>query len=669
MASPSLKKMGIAGGMREGNYASSDSPSADEILNSELGLTLLPGSQIYESFWGQAPQVTFSDHHSEVEPVEAEPVEALNKWDPIGPDNGPKPCIPTSPSTAGAGKLGNYAATSSQVHDQDAEILSTSCYSLTPRSTVNSFASLHSDTSNYEEWEGSRDCGGIYSPSHPRKRKKTENQDRPHPGSRELIQNPSQNQKNIIDQVVSQSSHILDACTDLSQDVDISSLYSPPIHDFRLGPADWALSVRESNIERHGDRDSSDASSSPRLETGVVETTSRSSSIPPDFAHVGKDHIGAANHLFSPSIPELFAGKYFAEMNILEARVHQLENETSNLNQSLQAVAKELEDERAEKEMWKRRVNNLTKFLRQRAPGPASAAALFQTIGISPIGISRPNSDEVTTVAETPAPTVQARTAPTQAQRNVNAVPLSPQVCIDLTTDESIGVAPILPASSVSPSNQPSCQSQDSGPLATLHNRLEKRPLEWLEGSHPVTGKKIPNANEQAMEWAPGRGRAALGTGGSTESGVRAVKRALAVDARKARDKAYRMRKQAEKEAEKAAEARRETDKGGRGSVEVAAGNGRNSRHQKVKKNCSKAQEPGRPQQRASEVPPPANDTMVALSGDNIHTSTCPKEGDEDEDYHVLAAELEVALAGESGDDGDDGLAAELDAALAGEDY
>lgn len=46
MVPPSLKKMRRPAGRKEGNYASSDSSSQDVHANRELGLTLLPGSQI-----------------------------------------------------------------------------------------------------------------------------------------------------------------------------------------------------------------------------------------------------------------------------------------------------------------------------------------------------------------------------------------------------------------------------------------------------------------------------------------------------------------------------------------------------------------------------------------------------------------------------------------------
>lgn len=598
MASPSVKKMGVAGGIQEGNYASSNVVSTRGMTNRELGLTLLPGSQISSGLPdspAQVTQVAFRDRH-----CGGHSEQALDSKSLI--------CRPHASEN-------DYPATST--------------------STPEAGESVGADIQDV-------DLSSFQIPS---------------------IENFS-----------------LDWC--------FEELGMPTLHDSSnaVAPADFDMELFSGGFCAEGGSQQSHClieqsleSQQPGIEasnTSDIERCAKSDiTLPSGALAMGSTTISSDNHFIRgnfDSNPEPLVQNSSATNNGLEFQLHQLEQKINELTKSLQLTNKELEDERAEKQKLKKKAKSLAKLLRECAPGKVSLARVLKDVGKIPV-----DDEDNTRISydplHSPNPAGQFSPAPVEAQAKKMTVPSSFPAPIDLTTDDGpLFVTRISPSSSVPLPSTPSSREHGLGPLAILYNRLEKRPFDWLEGSHPLTGAKrqksldFINENIQALEVVNEACQAA--------NDARILSRKEEAQARQLKS---HLEKKAEMEAKKSAEARgkkaknsQRTRKGQNGSEDLSV----EMAEQMTKPTQGQVQDMettlGRQDRTTHARSLPDIDTLSNSKYNSPQPPPkYPSNGDEDEDFDGLGAELEKAMEAEFKQGGEvhDGLEAELELAMTAE--
>lgn len=597
--------MGIAGGIQEGSYASSNNLPIRGMINRELGLTLLPGSQISRGLpdpLARDTQVAFTDPHSGSHSEEALDLKSL-----IGRPHSSENAHPaSSTSTSGAGE---WAGTDIQDVDLSSfQVPSIEDFSLDWCFGELEMPTLHGSSSTVAPANFDVEVGGIC-------------------GSQQsnCLTEPSLESQQSDTEVLKVS--------DTERFVKSDNSYSPP---------SWEA-----------------------LTTGSPTTSSNSLFIQGKCGDKSETFVQ-----FSPTTNNGF-----------ELQLHKLEQKINDLTKSLQLTNKELEDERAEKQKLKKKAKSLVKLLRECAPGKVPVARLLKDVGKIPL-----DDDDNAGISHDPSPSPnsadaisrsrhqyqgQVSPAPVEAQANENAVPSPSPATTDLTTDDKPSfISPISPVPSDPPPHIPSLRDHDSTPLATLHSRLEKRPLNWLEGSHPVTGAKRQKSldsgicNIQALEVANEVRQA------TSDKDARILRRK---EVSKARNLKYRLKKKAEKDAKEGTEAQRKkasqrTRKGQTESKDYLTENA----GQMIKPNQGQVQGTETTLGRQDRTPharlPLYIDTLSHNKYNSPHSQQkYPSSVGQYEDLYGLAAELEKAMEAvcQQGSEVSDGLGAELESAMA----
>lgn len=604
--------MGIAGGIQEGNYASSNTLPIRGMIDRELGLTLLPGSQLSSGLpdsLAQGTQVAFTDHHSSgSHPEQALDLKSLIRRPHPSENDNPASSI----STSGAGE---WAGADIQDVDLSFQVPSIEDFSL--------------------DW-----CFG------------------------ELQMPALHNSSNTV--------------TPANFDLEL-----PPGGFYATGGSQQSDCLTEKSLE----------SQQPGAEVFKVSSTERFTKSDISYPSPSWEALATG----SPTIPSdslLIQGKrddnpenfvqYSPTTNVgFELQLHQLEQKINDLTKSLQLTNKELEDERAEKQKLKKKAKSLAKLLRECAPGKVPVARMLKDVGKIPL-----DDDDNARISHDPSPSPnsagvmprsrrryqgQESPAPAEAQSNENAVPSPSPAPIDLTTDDEPSfISQISPSPIEPPPHTPYLRDHDSSPLATLHNRLEKRPLDWLEGSHPVTGAKRQKSldsgsgNIQALEAANELRQA------TSAKDARILRHKEEVQARKLK---FRLENKAEKEAMKGTEPQRKKAR----NVQRTRKGQKESKDFLMEK-AGQMIEPIQGQVQGTEISlgrqdrtpharlPPDIDT---LSNNKYNSPQSPPKypsnGDEDENFYGLAAELEKAMEAMCEQEGEDsdGLGAELESAMA----
>lgn len=610
MTSPSLKKMGIAGGIQEGNYASSNNLPTRGMKNRELGLTLLPGSQISSGPpdpLAQGTQVAFTDHSGSYSEQALDLKSLMSR-----PDTSENDLPASSTSTSVAGEWAN-----ADIQDVD----------------LSSF------------------------------------------------------------QVPSVEDFPLDWC--------FGELEMPSLHNSNntVAPADFDMELIPEVFYTTGGSQQTDCLAEKLLEsqqpgTEVFKPSNTERFAKPDISYPppSQEALATGNpNISSDSLfiqgkcddnPGPFVQNPPTTNSGFELQLHRLEEKINDLTKSLQLTNKELEVERAEKQKLKKKAKSLAKLLRECAPRKVPVARILKDVGKIPLDddddsrISQDLSPSPKSVEAIPRSRRQYQgqvsPAPVEALASENAVASPSPAPIDLTTDDK---PPFIPQISTSPSDFPlrtsSLRDHDSGPLVTLHNRLEKRPLDWLEGSHPVTGAKrhksldLGISNIQALEGA-NEARQATNAKGAK------ILICKEVQARKLK---FCLEKKAEKEAKESTEAPREkarnvqmTRKGQKGSKDLLI----EKAGQMIKPTQGQVQgtetklgcQDHTPQARLpSDTDTSSNDKYSSPQS----PAKYPSNADEDKDFYGLAAELERAIEAMCEQEGEasDGLGAELESAMA----
>lgn len=589
MASPSVKKMGVA--IQEGNYASSNVLPTRGRINSELGLTLLPGSQISSGLpdpLAKVTQVAFRDRRSGSHSEQALDLKSLTSR----PNTFGNDCSATSTYTTEAGE-----SAGPDIHDID----------------LSSFQIPSIESSSLDWCFGVLDMPTLHDSS---------NAVVPTDFDMELFS------EGFCAEVGSKQSHCL-----IEQSLELQQ--------------PGTKVPKTSDIEG-------------LAKTGIPHP-------PPSCGTLVKEcpTMSSDSHFIQGNLdnnPEPLVQHPSTTNSGLELQLHQLEQKINDLTKSLQLTNKELEDERAEKQRLKKKAKSLAKILRECAPGKIPVARMLKDVGKIPLD----NEDNTISYNPSLSPNQagQVSLAPNEAQANQIAIPSSFPAPIDPTTkDKSWFVTQISPTSSALLPHTPSLRDHGSAPLATLYNRLEKRPLDWLEGSHPLTGAKrqksldFVNENIQAPEATNGAHQNAKDT--------RILRRKEEAQARKLKS---RLEKKAEKEAKESAEAR-----GKKARDCQRTRKGQNESGDLSMERAGQMTKPiqGQVQDRNPHARLPPD--IVTLSNSK-HSSPQPppkdpSNGDEDEDFTWLAAELEKAMEAEceQGGEADDGLGDELNLAIAAE--
>lgn len=611
MASPSLKKMGIAGGIQEGNYASSNNLPTRGMINRELGLTLLPGSQISSvppDSLAQSTQVAFTDHHSGSYSGQAFDLKSL-----ISRPDTSENDLPAS-STSTESVAGEWAG----ADIQDVDLSSFQVPSIEDSSLDWCFGELgiptrhnSSDAVPPADFDMELLPEGFYATGG-------------------LQQNDCQAEQSLKSQ-------------------------QPGIEVFK--PSDTERFAK-SDISNPQPSQEALATGSPNISSDSLSTQGNCKDNPePSVQNPPTANIG------------------------FELQLHQLEQKINDLTKSLQLTNKELEDERAEKQKLKKKAKRLANLLRECAPGKVPVARMLKDVGKIPL-----DDDDNAMVFQDPSPSPnsagaipgsrrryqgQVSPAPVEALANDNAVPSPSPAPLDLTTDEeSPFISQISPSPSDPPLHPPSLRDHDSSPLATLHNRLEKRPLDWLEGSHPVTGAKRQKSldsgtgNIQVLEGANEVRQA------TSAKGAKILRRKEEAQARKLE---FRLKKKAEEEAKKSTEAQRKiknvqrTRKGQKGSKDLLM----EKAGQMIKPTQGQVQgtenNQGRQDRTSHARLPPEIDTSRNDKYNSPQSpANYPSNADEDEEFYGLAAELEKAMEAicEQGGEASDGLGSKSESAM-----
>lgn len=611
MASPSLKKMGIAGGIQEGNYASSNDLPTRGMINRELGLTLLPGSQISggpPDSLAQGTQVAFTDHHSGSYSEQALDLKSLISR----PNTSENDLLASSTSTFVAGE--GAGADIQDVDLSSFQLPSIEDFSLDWCFTELGMPTLHNSSdavvpadSNTELLpEGFYAIGGLQ-------------------------QHDCLTEQSLKSQ-------------------------QPGIEVFKPSNAER---FAKSEVSSPQPSQEALATQSPNISSGSLSTQGNCDENP------------------EPSVqnpPTANSG--------FEIQLHQLEQKINDLTKSLHLTNKELEDERAKKLKLKKKAKHLAKLLRECAPGKVPVARVLKDVGKIPLDDDdNPRIFQDTSTFPNSAGAIsrsmcrhqdQVSPVPVEALANDNAVPSPSPGPLDLTTDRE---SPFISQISHSPSDPslhtPYTRDHDSSPLATLHNRLEKRSLDWLEGSHPVTGAK----RQKSLDLGIGNTQAVEGVDEASQAtsakGARILRRKEATQARN------RLEKKAGEKAKKITEAQLEkvrnvqrTRKGWKGSKDPLV----EEDGQMIKP--TQGQVPGTEtnQGRQDRTPharlPPDNYT---LCNDKFNCpqspAKYPSNAEEDEEFYGLAAELEKAMEAmcEQGGEASEGLGSELESAMTAE--
>lgn len=608
MASPSLKKMGVAGGIQEGNYASSNNLPTRGMINRELGLTLLPGSQISggpADSRAQGTQVAITDHHSG-----SYSEQALDFGSLINRPHTSENDLPaSSTSTSVAGE--RAGADIPDVDLSSFHVPSIEDFSL--------------------DW-----CFG------------------------ELGMPTLHNSSDAVAPADFNVELLLEGSCGLQQNdclAEQSLKYQQPCIEV----------FKPSNTERF----TKSEVSNPQPSQEALATSS------PNISSDSLSTQGNCDDNPEPSVqnpPTANSG--------FEIQLHQLEQKIKDLTKSLQLTNKELADERAEKQKLKKKAKRLAKLLRECAPGKVPVARMLKDVGKIPL-----DDDDNARIFQDPSPSPnsagaipssrhrhqgQVSPAPVEALANGNAVPLPCPPPLDLTTDEeSPFISQIYPSPSDPPLHTASLRDHDSSPLVTLHNRLEKRPLDWLEGSHPVTGAKrqksldLGTGNIQALEGV-NEARAA-----SSAKGARILKRKEETQARKQK---VRVEKKAEEEAKKSTKAQWEkvrnmqrTRNGQKGSKDLLM----EEDGQMI--NPTQGQVQGTETNQGRQDPTSharLRPDIYILSNDKYNSPQSPAKyssnADEGEEFYALATELEKAMEAmcEQGGEASDGLGSGLESAM-----
>lgn len=611
MASPSLKKMGIAAGIQEGNYASSNNLPTRGMIDRELGLTLLPGSQISSGppdSLALGAQVAFTDHHSGSYSEQGFDVKSLISR-PHTPEND-LPASSTSTSVAG-------------------------------------------------EWAGA-DIQDVDSSS---------------------IQVPS--------------------IKDSSLDWCFGELGMPMLHNSSdaVPPADFDMELLPEGFYATGGLQQNDClaeqslkSQQPGIEVFKPSNTER-------FAKSDISNPQPSQEALATLSPNISSGSPSTQGNCednpepsvqnpptansgFELQLHQLEQKINDLTKSLQLTNKELEDERAEKQKLKKKAKRLATLLRECAPGKVPVARMLKDVGKIPL-----DDDDNAMIFQDPSPTPnsaaaipgsrrqyqgQVSPAPVEALANDNAVPSPSPAPLDLTTDEeSPFISQISPSPSDPPLHPPSLRDHDSSSLATLHNRLEKRPLDWLEGSHPVTGAK----RQKSLDSGTGNIQILEGANEARQATSAQVAKILKRNGEaQARKLEFRLEKKAEEEAKKSKEAQRKKVR----NVQRTGKRQKGSKHLLMEK-AGQMIKPTQGQVQGAETNQGRQDrTSHARLPPDIDTSRndkynspqspakYPSNADEDEEFYGLAAELEKAMEAmcEQGGEASDGLGSKSESAM-----
>lgn len=609
MASPSLKKMGSAGGIQEGNYASSNNLPTQGMMNRELGLTLLPGSQISggpPDSLAQGTQVAITVHLSGSYSEQAPDLKTLISRPHISENDLPA----NSTSTSVAGERSGADIQDVNLSSFPFQVPSSEDFSLDwcfgelgmPTLHHSSDAVALADFNMEELPEGSRATGGL--------------------------------QQN--DCLAGQSLKSQQPCIEVFKPSNTERFAKPEVSNPQ--PSQAAL-----------------APPSPDISSDSLSTQGNCDDNPEPFVQ----NPPTANSGF-------------------EIQLHQLEQKINDLTKSLQLTNKELEDERAEKQKLKKKAKRLAKLLRECAPGKVSVTKMLKDIGKIPL-----YDDDNARIFQDPSPSPnpagaipksgrlnqgQVLQAPVAALANNDAVPSPCPAALDLTTDEEPPfISQISPSPSDPPLHTPSLCYHDSSPLATLHNRLEKRPLDWLEGSHPVTGAKrqkplaLGTDTIQAIEGANEARQA------TSAKGARILRRKEETQARKLKS---RLEKKAEEEAKKSTEAQWEqvrnlqrTRKGQKGSGDFLM--------EEDGQMINPIQGTETNQGRQDRTPCVGlRSDIYTLSNNKYNSPQSPAEylsnADEGEEFYGLAAELEKAMEAmcEQGGEASDGLGSGLDSGM-----
>lgn len=613
MASPSLKKMGSAGGIQEGNYASSNNLPTRGMMNRELGLTLLPGSQISggpPDSLAQGTQVAITDHLSGSYSEQAPDLKSLISRPHISENDLPA----SSTSTSVAGERASPDIQDVNLSSFPFQVPSLEDFSLDWCVGELGMPTLHNSSDavaladfNMEQLpEGSHATGGL--------------------------------QQN--DCLAEQSLKSQQPCIEV---------------------------FKPSNTERFAKSEVSN----PQPSQAALATPS---------PNISSDSLSTQGNC--DDNPEPSVQKPPTANSGFETQLHQLEQKINDLTKSLQLTNKELEDERAEKQKLKKKAKRLAKLLRECAPGKVPVTRMLKDVGKIPL-----DDDDNARIFQDPSPSPnsagaipksrrlnqgQVLPAPVEALANDDAVPSPCPAALDLTTDEE---PPFISLISLSPSDPPLhtpyLRDHDSSPLATLHNRLEKRPLDWLEGSHPVTGAKrqksldLGTDNIQAIEGANEARQA------TSAKGARILRRKEETQARKLKS---RLERKAEEEAKKRTEAQWEqvrnlqrTRKGQKGSKDLLM----EEDGQMINPTQGQVEGTETNQGRQDRTPCAGlRSDIYTLSNDKYNSpqspAKYPSNADEGEEFYGLAAELEKAMEAmcEPGGEASDGLGSGLESAM-----
>lgn len=406
------------------------------------------------------------------------------------------------------------------------------------------------------------------------------------------------------------------------------------------------------------------------------------------------------------------------EMSELRMRFEQRHKEVS---EKLQSKTKEVEDQRAETQLWRHRTEQVHALSRKSGPKRSSAATIFNTMGCfspeanfssQPIlpftgpvvgGATETNTGvQLTTEAQcfsvSPEAVTQAPAAPIQARAIADSTGTSAATSIDLTIDESPDQSSISPLSPASSSDL-LLKAQGLGPIGVLQQRV-KSGADWMGEAHPWKGAKRPAAYGPDMEHAAKRVRLDKAVSARYASMTIAEAAKTASERNRAEKKAYRVRAKAkamqaavqrkkgqeQHVSQRARELERETklrDDHKKGQALVTGVKAKEKAEREAKSAAEKEEEEEEEARKTEEQHPRLQlqeEALDASSNDEdplayLFEATDSEEifpaderqvdGEGEEDDDGLEAELEAAMAKEMRED--DGLEAELEAAMAEE--
>lgn len=353
--------------------------------------------------------------------------------------------------------------------------------------------------------------------------------------------------------------------------------------------------------------------------------------------------------------------------------------------ENLESKTKELEDQRAETQLWRHRTEQLGALSRESGPKRSSAATVFETVGLfsseanftsqpslprAPPVVTRAtetSTDQFTTDAQSfsvsPEAITQASAAPIHARVVTGRRGTSTATAIDLTLDESQGPTSISPGFPASLPRGLSSEAQGLGPIEKLQRRV-KRGADWMGEAHPLKRVKRPEAYGPDMGLAARRTRLAMSAQSASAATAQAPEAAKTaaetkmvgnVDCARAETKAVqRAVQQKEEQGKREGERARELER------ESKLRDDHKRRQDLVAK--EKAEEEA--QERETQL------LMLRIQGETFEEPSYDEETLADFDFNVASVDEELFQADEGQVGGeeevdDDGLDAELDAAMA----